>query len=359
VIKWASIILAIVGVAVGIWTVAASRRLPPQLVPLRPPPANPFAHGLAASGIVEASTRNIRIAASEPGLVTQVNVRVGDRVKAGDILFQLDSRALDADLARSRSALEVAQQQLARLESMPRKEDVPPLRAALQRVEAQLATAKNDRDSLKQMHIEKVATDVEMRRADLAVQEAEARRTEMQAELDRVLAGAWKSDVAVARANVEQARADIAAIQTRMDRLSVRSPVDGIVLKRLIEPGEYSSPLEGPSMQVGDISVLHVRAQVDERDTPLLRPGAAAVAVLVSEERHSFKLTMLRIEPLAIPKRNLTGRSTELVDTRVVEALFKVEPDPTVQITLYPGQVVDVYIDAGEAAPPKADPPAN
>ncbi len=60
---------------------------------------------------------------------------------------------------------------------------------------------------------------------------------------------------------------------------------------------------------------------------------------------------MLRIEPLAIPKANLSGLATELVDTRVVEAVFRVEPTAGNE-RLYPGQVVDVFIDCG---PPNGD----
>jgi hypothetical protein len=53
-------------------------------------------------------------------------------------------------------------------------------------------------------------------------------------------------------------------------------------------------------------------------------------------------LTMLRIEPLAIPKRQLTGIPSEQVDTRVVEIIFQVQPGR--KVPLYPGQLVDVYI---------------
>jgi HlyD family secretion protein len=343
--KWTSIILALAGVVIGVWTVAASRRRPPVVPPRRPALVTPFDSALAVAGFVEAASRNIRIAPPEPGLVTAVAVDVGDRVRAGQVLLQLDDRALQAELALSRAALEVARQELARLQAMPRQEDLPPLKAALDRAEAQLANARNDRAMIAQLHARQAATDFEMRRAELAEQEAAARRDEAQAQLDRLRAGPWSADLAVARAAVQRAEADLAAIQSRIDRLVVRCPIDGVVLKRFVEPGEYCSPAEGPAMQVGDLSSLHVRAQVDERDVPLLRPGARAVALTVSAQRHAFNLAMLRIEPLAVPKRSLTGRTTELVDTRVVEVLFRVEPEAGAQPPLYPGQLVDVYID--------------
>jgi hypothetical protein len=56
------------------------------------------------------------------------------------------------------------------------------------------------------------------------------------------------------------------------------------------------------------------------------------------------KLSFVRIEPLVIPKRSLTGDSTERVDTRVLQIIFKIEP--TEGIPLYPGQQMDVFIEA-------------
>jgi HlyD family secretion protein len=59
----------------------------------------------------------------------------------------------------------------------------------------------------------------------------------------------------------------------------------------------------------------------------------------------TVKLTMLRIEPLAQPKTDLVNTPTERVDTRVVEVVFTLaEPAKS---RLFPGQVVDVFIDAG------------
>ena len=84
------------------------------------------------------------------------------------------------------------------------------------------------------------------------------------------------------------------------------------------------------------------RAQVNEADTPMLRQGARATAVLTGRNRREFKLRMIRIEPLALPKTQLSGSDVELVDTRVVDVVFQLERDAS----LYPGQIVDTFIEA-------------
>jgi len=138
-----------------------------------------------------------------------------------------------------------------------------------------------------------------------------------------------------------------------LDRLTVRAPRAGTILRRDIEPGEQSrTDPARPMLILGDLSTLHVRAQVDEEDMPLLRAGAMAKARVrgpLSRERGELDLKMLWIEPLAGPKRQITNASTELVDTRVVEVIFELRPEDQKGVTLYPGQVVDVYIDAPEA----------
>ncbi len=60
----------------------------------------------------------------------------------------------------------------------------------------------------------------------------------------------------------------------------------------------------------------------------------------------TIPLAMVRIEPLAIPKTQLSGATNERVDTRVVEVIFEVQGSP--KVTLFPGQLVDVFIDVPE-----------
>jgi hypothetical protein len=72
------------------------------------------------------------------------------------------------------------------------------------------------------------------------------------------------------------------------------------------------------------------------------------VAIPRGEPDRKIPLRFLRVEPLVIPKRNLTGDSTERVDTRVLEVLFSAGGSSG----LYAGQQVDVDIDAAPPAKP-------
>ena len=118
-------LLAVVGVVFAIWTVVTGSRPVPAAPPVTQPSPPPFASYVAGSGIIEPSTQNIAVGTHVSGVVTDLFVKVGDTVKAGDALFKLDDRALQAELAQRRAALRTQQEQLSKLLRQPRPEEVP------------------------------------------------------------------------------------------------------------------------------------------------------------------------------------------------------------------------------------------
>jgi HlyD family secretion protein len=353
-IKWITIALAIAGLSLGVYTVATARHDPPKAPLAGAPSINPYEHGIAATGLVEPAGRSIQVAAPEGGIVARVLVQVGDMVAAGDPLFELDARPLQADLLRARADVQTARAQLQRLEASPRKEDLPPLEAAVRAAEAELADWTDQYERYTQAISQGAGADVEAKRRWFAVEGARARLEEARARLDLAKAGAWSEDLEVARASLASAEASVGAIQLLIERRTVRAPSAGTVLKRSIEPGQFA-PAEPRTAAVvlGDLSQLHVRARVDEEDLPVLREGAAGTARVRGPQAVTFPLEMVRIEPLAQPKTDLSGATTERVDTRILEVVFRVSKPPGVP--LYPGQLVDVFIDG---TPPPAPPDA-
>jgi multidrug efflux pump subunit AcrA (membrane-fusion protein) len=344
-IKWTTIIAAVLGIPAALWAVAASALPPPILAPDGSPPVNPFSRGIAASGTVEAESRNVRVAPPEQGRIAQVFVQVNDSVRAGDPLFQLDLRLTEAELVKADAGVEIARQELERLRAMPRKEDLARLQAAVNLATARLDHSRKERERARRIHVRAALSDEEFGKTALALDEAIAGQMQAQSDLDRVRAGAWMHDLLVSEAALRRAQAEAEMVRARLDRLTVRSPIAGMVLKRYVEPGELASAGEQPAIVVGELSTLHIRARVDERDAPRLRADCRAVAFVPDQGSRSHNLRMLRIEPLAVPKTEASGSSSEAVDTRVIEVLFRVETDGRSR-HFYPGQVVDVFIDA-------------
>lgn len=96
---------------------------------------------------------------------------------------------------------------------------------------------------------------------------------------------------------------------------------DATVLRVDVQPREYVAAGGGPALVLGTVDELRVRVDIDENDAWRVRPEAPATASLKGNSAATMKLRFVRIEPYVVPKRSLTGASTERVDTRVLQVL--------------------------------------
>jgi multidrug resistance efflux pump len=338
-------LLAIAGVVFAVFSVVRGQRPVPPAPPVAEPARAPYQAYVAGAGIIEASTENIAIGTNVPGIVTDVVVKVGDRVKAGDALFKIDDRTMQSQLVVQQAALESARQKLAKLVAMPRAEDVPPAEAKVTEAEAALADAKDQLKLYESVNDKRAISEDELSRRRWAVEAAGARLASARAALQQVKAGAWKPDLEIARAEITSAEANIKATRIETERLAVKAPVTGRLLQVKIRPGEYApgGVLATPLMLLGATDTLHVRVDIDENDAWRVRPEAAAVAYVRGNRDLNTKLTFVRIEPYVVPKKSLTGESTERVDTRVLQVLYSF---PAESLPVYVGQQMDVFIEA-------------
>jgi HlyD family secretion protein len=337
--------LAVAGVAFALWTVVTSSQPIPAAPPVALPSQAPFASFVAGAGIVEASTENIAIGTPFSGVVTEIFVTVGRAVTAGDPLFKLDDRNLRAELAVRQTALWQAKEKLARLKSMPRPEEVPEAAARVKEAEVSSADANNQLALAESVRDKRAISEDQILRRRYAVQVAEARLAQARAQLALLKAGSWKPDIEVATAEVAAAEAQVQSIETDIERLTIRTLVSGQVLQVNIRLGEFAQAgvLQTPLMLLGNVDRLHVRVDIDENDAWRVRREAQAVAFVRGNRDMNTPLQYVRTEPYIVPKRSLTGDTTERVDTRVLQLLYGFDRD---DLPVYVGQQMDVYIEA-------------
>ena len=287
--------LAVAGLGVAIFTVVVGSKATVPAPAVADPARPPYHAFVAGSGIVEASTENIAIGTELPGVVSKIYVQIGSRIKAEDPLFTIDDRAQRAVLATGRASVQVA--------------------------EAQLADSKN------QLALAESITD---KRA-MSVEERDKRRFATQ-----------KSE-----AQLAQARAELKSIETDLERLTVRAPVDGQILQLKVHLGEFAPTgvLATPLILLGNVDRLCVRVDVDENDAWRVRNGAPATGNLRGNKDIKTQLEFVRFEPYIVPKKLLTGDSSERVDTRVLQVIYSFERG---ELQIYVGQQMDVFIDAAE-----------
>lgn len=346
-VKYVVPALAVLGAGVAVYTVLAQNKKTEPAAPLVQPATAPFKANVPGAGLVEPSTENIAIGTQLAGVVMEVFVKAGDRVAKGAPLFKIDDRSLRAELAMREAAVQVASSSLQRLQSLPRAEDIPPVEARVREAEADLA----DRDSLLSMY-EQVAdkravTAEELSKRRYAAQSAKARLVEAQSQLALLKAGAWKPEIEIAQATLAQAQAEAARIKTDLERLTVRAPVDSDVLKVNVRAGEFAQAgmMTDALMILGETRVMHIRVDIDENDAWRVKKGSPGVAYVRGNTHLKTPIRFVRFEPYVIPKKSLTGASSERVDTRVLQVIYAFDRDDE-KMPVFVGQQMDVYIDA-------------
>ena len=348
-------VLALCGLLFAAWTVAKSNRPVPIAQPVAQPATAKFASFVAGAGLVEPSSELIAIGTPIAGIVVEVPVTVGAQVKAGDVLFRLDERALKAQLVGDEAAVAAAKAQRDRLVAAPRTEDVPVAEAALAAAVAGTADAQQQLTLAESVTVKGAISVDDLSRRRFALQAAQARQTQVQAELTRLKAGTWAPDLAIASAQLAQAEAKATATRIELERLVIRAPRAGEVLQVRIRAGEFAPAgvTATPLLLLGDTSILHVRIDIDENDAWRLKAGALVECYVRGNNRLHTLLRYVRTEPYVVPKRSLTGDSSERVDTRVLQVIYAFDPQG---LPAHVGQQVDAFIEAAPietTVPPK------
>jgi len=337
-------LLALALIAFAVNFLMHSKTRIPELPPPIQPAESPFPNTVAGAGMVEPETENISVGSPVPGVVVEVMAKVGEKVKAGDPLFRLDDRQRKAELAIRRAMLEDAKAQLARLDAMPRQEELPQAAAKVLEAKADWENWEQQWSRGEKLVTKNAMSEEEfMERKQQALQ-ARERYNSAVAEYNLLKAGAWEPDKRVAQSAVDQAAAQVQETQTELDRLVIRALVDGEVLQMNVRPGEFvGAPPSQALVVLGNVTQLHVRVDVDEYDIPRFIADAPARATLKGQPDGFFPLRFVRIEPYVVPKKSLTGDNTERVDTRVLQVIYAID---TGGRRLFVGQQLDVFIDA-------------
>ncbi|PCD04379.1 efflux transporter periplasmic adaptor subunit [Sphingomonas spermidinifaciens] len=233
-----------------------------------------------------APTNQVTVGSQLSGLVTEVVVDVNDRVRAGQALALIDPEQLDDQIRQNQANL-AAQQ------------------AAVQQAQATLTEA----------------------RATLARFEEVSRlsggRVPAKTELDTARAAAARgvAGVRTAEANVAAARAQLSASQTQRERAIIRSPVNGVVLARQVDPGQtVAASFNTPTLFViaEDLSQMELEVAIDEADVGSVKNGQRATFTVDAFPGERFPATISRVDVgsnLSVSEASASSSSTGTTGT--------------------------------------------
>jgi multidrug efflux pump subunit AcrA (membrane-fusion protein) len=314
-LKRTTIFLALIGIGAVSLLVFKLKKPLPTPIPLVEPSRAPYADSIGARGIVEAIDENVVVAPLLPGLIMDIYVKVGDRVKKGDPLFRQDTRDAAAKVATQRAQVGL-------------------LEAKVNEAEVLLADRQDSYDRIEKLREKAVVSEDDRLRKYYLARSAE-------------------TALGTAKADLDLGRAQLAQAEVVLDLLTVRASRDGEILRQFMHEGEYASvsPTDPntPSLILGETERLQLRADVDEDSASRVRAGAPAVAYIKGMRSDPIPLHFVRIEPYITIKKSLTGDSTERVDTRVLQVIYQFDKT---KVPVYVGQQMDVFIDGAPPANP-------
>lgn len=311
----------------------------------RPAPAT-SAHSaqsrVAAGGLVEPAGEERVVIPTVSGRLIRVAINEGDKVKRGQVLAEIDNAEQKASIAAADAQIALREAELLRLRNGARREDIAQAEAALQANQARERIARAElkrRESIADRKL--LSTEqLEQSRAQFAV--AHADRLASEAALNLLRNGARSEDIASAEAAVAAAKAEKNRAEAAYEKTLIRSPIDGVVLKRDLREGETLvalSPL--PLARIGDISHLFVRADIDELDIGHVKVGQVAKVSSDAFPDQVFE-GIVRHVSRRMGRRNLASDNpAQKQDTKVLEALIELSGQPELPV----GLRVDVVID--------------
>ena len=323
-----SLVLVLAAAAAGIWYLGGTE--------------DDAASELRASGTVEA--RDVDLGFQGAGRVLGIRVAEGATVEEGNELARLDARELDATLDAAQAQLAAAEARLEELSRGARPQELATAEAAVRSAASQADEATRELERAQILHDGGAISRQDFDQAETRVELARARREQAEQALALVREGPRAEQVAVQRALVEQAQANVARVSAALANTVIHAPFPGIVTVRHREPGEVVAP-GIPVLTVLDPENRWVRIYVPGDEIGRVRLGMPAEIVSDTYPDRAYTGAVVFIADEA----EFTPRNVQTAEdrTRLVYAV-RVRITRDSEFVLKPGIPADVtLVDAG------------
>jgi multidrug resistance efflux pump len=298
---------------------------------------------VAGPGLVEPDSENVQVGSELAGKLRQVLAEEGDVVKKGQVLATLVNDDYHAQVESSRAQVHQAEAAYERILNGSRVQERGESAAAMHQAEAVEASARADWERRQKLFDAGVISSEELDhyRRDFNVAEEQFKASQQHFHLidDRQR----DEDIASAKAQLENARAQLDASQAVYAKTSVRAPFDGTILRKHHRTGESitnSSVTPDPVFTMGDVGGLRVRVDVDETDVGRVANGQRVYCTANAYGDQRFWGHVIRVAGQLGHKNLRTDEPNEKTDTKILETLVQLDPG----VHLPVGLRVDAYI---------------
>ncbi len=244
-----------------------------------------------SAGKVDIEGGLVDVAARAAGIVREVLVQEGDKVKAGQILARQEDD--DSRLSRNRAAAQLEQAV-----------------AQLPILEVQLDAAIREEKRLDRLTSENAAS-------EQAFEQAQDRTKQLRAQVD------------AQRASIALVRAQLAEANYQVELHIIRAPTDGTIVRRYANPGSGASTFSVTAMfQLQPAAQRIVRAEVEERSINAVKIGQKVEIVPESDQQSKYSGEVIRIAGVMGSRKLRSDDPSERADERVVEVVVNAEEAP-------------------------------
>lgn len=263
---------------------------------------------VAANGTLQ-PTRSVNIGSELSGTVKRVLVDVNDRIKAGQVLVELDTAKLRDQVAQARAGVSSAQAQVAQAAATAKE-----ARATLARYE-----------EVSRLSGGKVPSATEIDSAKAALERAVAAE-------------------AAAQAAMTQARAALSTDETNLSKASIRSPINGVVLSRSVDPGNaVAASLQAVTLfsVAEDLTQLKLDVAVDEADVGNVKVDQKATFTVSAFPARRYPATIQRVAFGSTKTDNVVTYTTTL---NVDNSDLSLRPGMTAAATIVAREAKGVFM---------------
>ena len=243
-----------------------------------------------------------------PGRIVELPVEEGQQVAQGALLARLDDADLKQRIRMDEAAVGVRESNLALTLAGTREQETKAAQQTMIDAEADLAQKKIDNERAQKLFAKDEVTAQERDHAATALKRAEAIHKAAQQRYNEAIEGSRKEEIAIARANLNQANASLGLSQVNLSYSILRAPSAGVVTVRQAELGEVVSP-GSPVVTLSDLDHIWLRAYIAETDLGRIHWGQDAV---ITTDTYPGKQYHGRISFICIGRRSLRPRACRL-----------------------------------------------
>jgi HlyD family secretion protein len=279
--------------------------------------------------------RKVELAPKITGRVEWVGVEKGDTVARGQALLRIEQREFAVAVERAQAVLAGARARLQELDAGSRREEVERALAVVEEARSNVANALLELERFERLHADGAVARQALESARNRYEVALAQQAAAQKTYELIRIGPRREQIDLARAQVREAEAALAAARVDLENTVIRAPIAGTVLERLVEPGEIVTiafiggrGAKSAVLSMADLGVLDVEVDVSQNEIGKVRLNQPASVVADAFPDRTYGGTVTEMAPEANRQK-----ATLQVRVRIAQPDGVIRPEMNARVT--------------------------